>query len=195
MLVGASLMGVACGGEPPVSPSCGGGSSFGGFGGQPVFGFTLDMTTLPVTGLGVTVRVGERARVGFAVGPTSVTVGCETVREFSYLGWSWNQLVTGHDATIAQTGPVDVTVVSCRCRLFGDPYWDADLARRGGTPYWRQRAWLDGDQRVELEVLGISPGMTRVNVTAFARLPSYDNGTLIDSSYSSSQSFGVNVIP
>jgi hypothetical protein len=70
VLVGASLMTVACGGEPPTNPTaqCGGGGGLSGPGAGPVvFGFTLDRATLTNDGLGVTLRVGARTQVGITV--------------------------------------------------------------------------------------------------------------------------------
>jgi hypothetical protein len=79
--------------------------------------------------------------------------------------WSWNF----REVASPQTGPVEMTVVSCNCRLFGGPYWND--APTGGTPHWDQRAWLDGEQTVEFEVRAVSAGSTILFITGFVGRP------------------------
>jgi hypothetical protein len=111
--------------------------------------------------------------------------------------WSWNSLTVGGDPTVPQIGPVDATIASCNCRLFGEPHWDVAFALRGGNAQWNQRAWLDGEQRVDLEIRGISPGSTTVFVTGFVGPPSPTTGSIdvIDNSIYQQNFFRVSVIP
>jgi len=85
--------------------------------------------------------------------------------------WSWNhtEVASQESKVTPQTGPIDVTVVSCNCRLFGEPYWNP--AATGGAPHWEQRAWLDGEQTVEFEVRAVSAGSTSLSITGFIGQP------------------------
>jgi hypothetical protein len=108
--------------------------------------------------------------------------------------WSWNWTrVTGDAKGVPQDSPVDVTVVSCTCRLFGEPYWNPGAT--GGTPHWEQRAWLDGKQKVELELRAISPGSTSVFVTGFVGAPFSTANPVMDHTISSLHTFAASVIP
>jgi hypothetical protein len=198
------LMLTACGGDTPVTPStssCGnGGDLFGtGFGGAAVSGFTLDRSTLPNEGMGITLRVGEGALVRVNVGRPSVSSSCQSFPAFAYMKWSWNLIPVGSQDPVdkPRTGPVDVTAVSCKCRLFGEPYWTGVVlpGPQTSTPQWQQRAWLDGEQRIEFEVRAISPGSTLVFVTGFAGPPSITANTVIDHSIYQLQFFAASVIP
>ena len=199
----AMLMLVACGGDTPVTPSrssCGNaGDAFGtGFGGPVVSGFTLDTSTLPNEGKGITLRVGERALVRVNVGHPSLTNSCQSFPTFAYMQWSWNWTrdAAGQDVIDRpRIGPVDVTVVSCQCRLFGEPYWTAVVLPLNGTPHWEQRAWLDGAQKVELEVRAISPGSTSVFEVGFAGPPFSTANPVMDYTIYQIQSFAASVIP
>jgi hypothetical protein len=87
--------------------------------------------------------------------------------------WSWNRREVAQEPTvIPKTGPIDMTVVSCNCRLFGEPYWT------GG--YWEQRAWLDGEQTVEFEVRAVSAGSTSLAITGFSGRPFTTTNPIID---------------
>jgi hypothetical protein len=200
----AMLMLVACGGDVPVTPStssCGnGGDLLGtGFGGAAVSGFTLDTSTLPNEGKGVTLRVGERALVRVNVGHPSPSNSCQSFPAFAYMKWSWNLAPVGTSPQDAintpRTGPVEVTVASCSCRLFGEPYWTAVVLPLTATPQWEQRAWLDGEQRVELQVRAISPGSTLVFVTGFVGSPFTTANPVMDHSIYQLQFFAASVIP
>jgi hypothetical protein len=77
----ALVMSAACGGSTPVRPStsCGtSGDLIGtGFGGPAVSGFAVDRSTL-TGGLGVNLRIGERARVRVMVGRPSISNSCQS---------------------------------------------------------------------------------------------------------------------
>lgn len=199
----AMLMLVACGGDTPVTPStssCGNsGDAFGtGFGGPAVSGFTLDTSTLPNEGKGITLRVGERALVRVNVGHPSLTNSCQPFPTFAYMKWSWNLFPVGSQDPFdkPRLGPVDVTAVSCRCRLFGEPYWTGVvLPPQIVTPQWQQRAWLDGEQKVEFEIRAISPGSTLVFVTGFVGAPFSTANPVMDHTIYQLQFFAASVIP
>jgi hypothetical protein len=179
--VAAVVTAVACGHESPspVGPStagCQGGGSFttSGFGGVIVWGFEVDRRNLAD---GVNIRVGERVRIPINVKRPTVTRSCGPTPVFTYMLWSWNYTdpSTGRNPSgdtmplIPRPAPIDVTMAVCRCRLFGDPYWAVPTT--GGVSHWEQRAWLDGEQTLELEVQGISPGSTSLFVTGFVGSP------------------------
>jgi hypothetical protein len=201
----AALLAVACSSSTPVSPSSpcrdagSGGDIIGtGFGGRPVSGFEVDRSSFPEGPLGFTIRVGERARVRVTAGRPVVSGGCGSYPVFTYMMWSWNWM-EGRDSIDSpltpRTGPVDVTVVVCRCGLFGEPYWTAAALPINGTPHWEQRASLDGPQTLELEVRGISPGSTSFFVVGFAGPPYTTTNPIQDNAIYQLQSVRVSVIP
>ena len=186
----------ACGSGTSVAPttSCSGGSLGIGFGGPVVSGFTLDRSTL-TDGQGMTLHVGERARVRVTVGRPSVSNSCRSYPAFTYMKWSWNWATAASQSTrtIPQNGPVDVAVALCNCRLFGEPYWDEGAT--GGTPHWVQRAWLDGEQRLEFEIRAVSPGSTSLFVIGFAGPPYPTTNPVIDNATYEDHQFRASVIP
>lgn len=171
------------------------GDGFGtGFGGATVSGLMLDRSTLTNDGLGVTLRMGERARVRVTVGSPSVSSSCRSFPAFTYIGWSWNWMTASQEPkSVPQQGPIDMTVVSCSCRLFGEPYWNDGPT--GGTPHWEQRAWLDGTQTLEFEIRAVSPGSTSLFISGYPGPPFTSTNPVSDYNLSQFFSLRASTIP
>lgn len=100
--------------------------------------------------------------------------------KFVYVSWTWNhasegplQPEIGRHLIAPRAGPIDVTVESCQCALFGEPVWTAE---RSNPPsgHWEQRAWLSGPQTMTFLVRGAEAGTTLLFVTAFVSGPCGD---------------------
>jgi hypothetical protein len=185
----ALVTSAACGGGTSVAPSTPCISNRG-----PIFGFTVDRSTL-TGGVGVNLRIGERARVRVTVERPSITNFCQSPPAFTYMKWTWNwrQDTSQESKVTPQTGPIDVTLVSCNCRLFGEPYWNPGAT--GGAPFWEQRAWLDGEQTVEFDVRAVSVGSTPLSVTGFIGQPFPTTNPVGDVPIYQSHLLGASVIP
>jgi hypothetical protein len=143
----------------------------------------------------VNLRIGERAKVRVMVERPSVTNSCQSPPTFTYMTWTWNftEVTSQEPKLTPQTGPIDMTVVSCNCRLFGEPYWNP--APTGGAPHWEQRAWLDGQQTVEFEIRAVSVGSTSLSIIGFIERPFPTTNPVIDSSFYQSHFLRASVIP
>ena len=175
MFVGAVVVAAAtaidCGKDTQVDPSPTCASGFGPL----VTGFEVVDRSGPGFGL----RVGEITRLSLKVGRPRGNNSCEQSPRFVYMKWTWNYPRGTNFSREPTLGPIDVTIGSCRCTLFGEPQWN--VGPTGGQPHWEQRAWLEGEQTLELEVRGVSVGGTSLSIVAFVGPPSsnplIDNGT------------------
>ena len=140
--------------------------------GPPVSGLTFGRTS-PVD-----VKLAASTQVPVTVDrPRSYCGRSPDYEKFVYISWSWNhasegplQPVIGRHMIAPRAGPIDVTLESCQCALFGEPVWTAELSNPPAG-HWEQRAWLSGPQTMTFVVRGTEAGATLFSVTAFVAGP------------------------
>jgi hypothetical protein len=166
LVIALTAQGCGAGNSPLMPTSSGCRNGFG-------LGPTVSGLTFPAQGP-IDIKVGETTEFAVVLDPPRVeycSTSYRSYEKFAYLKWEWNAPLVDTGVVLPPSdGPVELSISSCQCSLFGEPVWKGKSSTVV-IGHWEQRAWLTASQTVTFKVTGIGAGSTRVSVFAYTTPP------------------------